>query len=367
MTLPVRLGMIVIASAALGFFGIVFATDGLSAEWSRFRTELLSDFPDAAKGSANILIDVGRTGDVFKRLTVENVESQYAVAREISEAKGRSLAKVLRDLITQTSTDNFVSSLNIAAQPLVVRSENIETLAGFHTNVQRSFTSEAALSGLLRVWHGAPVVKPDPYPETVMVIGGGGLCSGILVTPNLVITAAHCFCDNINSEVSVGTSLLDVSDRSKVDVANSKSHIPCDQLKTASNIRKGDMAVYSLTTPLSSVPVRHIASEQTLRAAASVRAVGFGKTIQGPPGVKFAVDVVIASYDCTEGGATGLGCAPNSEFIAAGMNRDTCEGDSGGPVYVLGGDVSLYVAGLKVRGCDAGMREWRNLCQADHC
>jgi secreted trypsin-like serine protease len=34
------------------------------------------------------------------------------------------------------------------------------------------------------------------------------------------------------------------------------------------------------------------------------------------------------------------------------MNRDTCNGDSGGPLYILGQDVNLYLTAVTSRSVD---------------
>lgn len=67
------------------------------------------------------------------------------------------------------------------------------------------------------------------------------------------------------------------------------------------------------------------------------------------------VDIVVASYDCkgaAAGGGGKYGCTPDTEMIAAGLNRDTCGGDSGGPVYILGQDINLYLAAVTSRSVD---------------
>jgi V8-like Glu-specific endopeptidase len=52
----------------------------------------------------------------------------------------------------------------------------------------------------------------DGHPSAVYVMGSRGYCSGVLVAPNLVITAAHCVADNTPLQVGFG----DYSDAERV-------------------------------------------------------------------------------------------------------------------------------------------------------
>jgi hypothetical protein len=160
-------------------------------------------------------------------------------------------------------------------------------------------------------------------------------------------------CDGVTKDVTVGTSIADVIQRANIDLNKSKTNIPCDLLKNDefSNIKNGDLALYWLKTPIKGILLRKIASEEQLRGSKLIRAVGFGLTSNDKWGTKFAIDIPISSYDCTEPKFdTGkYRCSANSELSAAGLNRDTCEGDSGGPTYVLGKDVSLYLAAVTSR------------------
>lgn len=297
--------------------------------------------------------------DLGARLGLEHVQSVVSVANQIAAKQNVPASKALRDLITASNPNSFNGTIgtlgpfsNVA---LVSPKPNVEALSTFQANVNAAFSSQATQPGLLRVWNGTQVRPPDPYPDTVVVVGNNALCTGTLITPQHVITAAHCFCDKVTDEVSVGTSLLNVQFRSKVDLSKSFSHIACNKITgDQADIGQGDVALYTLVTPFSGVATRRISTEASLRAVASVRAVGFGVTSTNQTGVKFTVDIVIASYDCSAASVSSgnAHCTPDVEMIAAGMNRDTCNGDSGGPLYVLGQDLNLYLAAVTSRALD---------------
>jgi V8-like Glu-specific endopeptidase/uncharacterized protein YerC len=323
---------------------------------------------DKQDASKVFLKDVS-AADLQKRLQVEDVLSEFNLANKIVAKTGASNATILRDLITSSSTQKITSSLSASDVTARVAKLNlndrnrilgpqlrVDTLGTFASNVQRSFSEEATRPGMLRVWEGVEVTRPDPYPDAVLIVGNNKLCTGSLITGDYVITAAHCFCSGVSKEIIVGTTLLDYVYRSEVDIANSSSFIPCDDLNNdVSQVSKGDIALYKLRQRIDGVTTRRIANEQSLRAAAAVRAVGFGKTQDAYFGAKFTVDIIIASYDCSEpsfASSGTYGCASGLEMVAAGMNRDTCSGDSGGPVYVLGQDINLYLAGVTSRSVD---------------
>jgi secreted trypsin-like serine protease len=101
-----------------------------------------------------------------------------------------------------------------------------------------------------------------------------------------------------------------------------------------------------------------------VRNAASVRAVGFGQNNSkgnAVIGFKFQVNIVIASYQC-DGTTVGIAdeqvyrCKSPYEMVAAGLNRDTCGGDSGGPIYAFAADTKPYLVAVTSRAVD------RNLC-----
>lgn len=318
----------------------------------------------------NIVIDrIGPAG-IAKRLDVEKVLPEVNLSKKIAEAKDQPAAKILRDLVTSSSKTSFTTGLNNALgsnldsfnseikSDLFGTPPSVETSPIFEENVASLVDKKSGEPGFLRIWRGQKVIKPDVYPDVVLVSGNGGLCTGTLVDAQHVVTAAHCFCGGISREVAVGTGLLDVIARAEVDPDKSKSHINCDEMtdsKVAANVGKGDIALLTLKTPLANVSLRKIATEAVVHAAASVRAVGFGKTEDDTIGTKFVVDIVVASYDCRGAAVSGggkYGCTPDTEMIAAGLNRDTCSGDSGGPIYILGQDINLYTAAVTSRSVD---------------
>src|SRR6202008_4095584 len=69
--------------------------------------------------------------------------------------------------------------------------------------------------GQARIWGGEPV--PDSlYPDTVAIMGNGGICTGTVIAPNAVLTAAHCYCEGVSDQVYVGQNINNPSTAVKV-------------------------------------------------------------------------------------------------------------------------------------------------------
>jgi len=172
------------------------------------------------------------------------------------------------------------------------------------------------------------------YRDCVAVGGDGQwCCTGTLVAPNVVVTAGHCF-GGCTSRVFVGHN---VGGQGRiVNVKNAVQHP-----KYGADGLHNDLTVLILEADIDGVPPRKIASTEAINSAFYIRAVGFGTTdtngVSGF-GIKRMVDVGIVTTDCSHALVKERhGCDPGLELVAGApfLDRDTCKGDSGGPVYIL--------------------------------
>lgn len=184
--------------------------------------------------------------------------------------------------------------------------------------------------------YGGNKVKPCGWPTTVS-LGG---CTGTLVHPELVVFAAHCMSG------SYGPSAVTFGDNENYPAFQvATSSCKADPKYYSSSGR--DVAYCRLAQPVTHVPIVPIlmgCETQVLTAGASVTAVGFGQANDGLGwGPKREVTMALNGIS---GGEAHIG----------GNGKDTCYGDSGGPVYVKLGDGTWRVFGITSYGeyCGGG-------------
>lgn len=156
-------------------------------------------------------------------------------------------------------------------------------------------------------------------------------CTGTLIAPDRVLTAGHCK-DSCASRIFVGKDITGAGE--EIPVREARRH---PDYRTAT---RNDLTVLVLERPVTRARPVQVATDAAIRAARTVRLVGYGTTnAMGTTGYgkRRVVDVPVASHDC-EPAEVGFkyGCDPGLEMVAASplLDRDSCRGDSGGPVYV---------------------------------
>jgi MYXO-CTERM domain-containing protein len=161
------------------------------------------------------------------------------------------------------------------------------------------------------------------------------VCSGTLVAPRIVLTAAHCVTDNgplARYEVLFGAGVDDPGavHRYVIDIAVHPAHVP----GTASD----DVALLLIdeAPAVEPLPMQWSPPEVAM-VGEPVRVVGFGDALDaGAPGVKRTGAATITSWDARE---VAIEADP-------GMS---CRGDSGGPVLWDGPDGEVII-GVTSRG-----------------
>jgi len=192
---------------------------------------------------------------------------------------------------------------------------------------------------------GGETVEPGAFPETVALLATGRFCSGVAVAPNLILTAAHCV-SNLPDWASVSVHWGDAVDGSAETQATVFGVHPgytgdpaADDIYDYAYVVT-DPALPDLPGPYA-VPITNQADwDFAMQWDRAVTIVGYGlDSADGTMGAKRKVDVTIDGFS-----ELGL------EFFAGGDGHDSCDGDSGGPVFVTLPDGTRALAGLVSRG-----------------
>ena len=180
----------------------------------------------------------------------------------------------------------------------------------------------------------------------VILVGGLAQCSGILVGPTVVLTAGHCD-DPALTEVIVGAN--DLSQVQRGERIAVEQRIPYPEWTTSYDVTALVLERASTIRP------RAIATGWAridIADGARVELVGFGAINRDGNQYVDAlqeVETTITDADCSdEGVGCNLAARPGGELGAGGMGKDTCPGDSGGPLY-LRTDYGDFLAGLTSR------------------
>lgn len=194
---------------------------------------------------------------------------------------------------------------------------------------------------------GAPA-DPDRWPDAAAVFSNGFFaCSGVLIGPHAVLTAGHCGW-NVTEVVVGGTD--HTADGERIEVI--ETHVYPDPFATF------DVALLILArdavTPPRAVALDCIVDD-FLTDDAPVTIVGFG-AIDTAASVWTTVLheawSTVVDHDCDRPEA---GCntavMPGGELIAGGDGVDSCNGDSGGPLY-LDTPAGAWLVGITSRAAD---------------
>jgi hypothetical protein len=183
----------------------------------------------------------------------------------------------------------------------------------------------------------------------VMVLkAGGGLCSGVVVAPDAVLTAGHCVAGGqgvadrnalrVHFRDAAGAPVL-------IEPRSVALHPGFDAKAVAARRRSIDLALVRLPQPLLGFAPATLAGEMP-RAGAAIAVSGFGLTADGKPEttgiLRRASLSVVEPY------------GPSQILLwAKGRDSGACLGDSGGALVSgeRGVAVTSWATGAKGRSC----------------
>lgn len=185
-------------------------------------------------------------------------------------------------------------------------------------------------------------------------IYNGQFCAGALVEPDIVLTAAHCVAVKGPSSIAVVVGSDNLCKGAPIDGERiGVRRVVKPKLASGDN----DYALLLLVSPSQQPPSR---IEAAPGPGATVTAFGWGRSSYYgiPPCRRVAAHLVISDWArCARLGVPGGGFYSNIAMTCAspahGATRNTCNGDSGGPLLDRRGNL----VGLTIAGYGCGLQD----------
>ena len=186
----------------------------------------------------------------------------------------------------------------------------------------------------------SPVVRVEMQNRSN---GTAGVCSGTLVAPDAVVTAAHCFLDRPTLVVVAAGELADPQ------LVRARAIITHPEFAVDGGAAVHDVAVIKLTSPLS-LPTLPVLASRSVDDGDVLSIFGYGVDENGNTD-----DFDLRSGEVRVSDVTN----DHIEISYDGEGSNTCNGDSGGPLVSSGAEGAALVgvtSSGSLEGCGVGDR-----------
>lgn len=159
-------------------------------------------------------------------------------------------------------------------------------------------------------------------------------CGGSLIDRNWVLTAAHCVEDSTSGQLQVIVGLTDLDDTSNAEIRRVRGIFIHPGYADRGGDLFNDVALLHLKDPVDTItPIAYSRSPGLAVPGLTVRALGWGDTRSTPryPTELRMVDLNLVSNASANSSYDGV--LRSMHVAARGRGKDTCKGDSGGPLF----------------------------------
>lgn len=197
---------------------------------------------------------------------------------------------------------------------------------------------------------GGTATRVGDFPSVVAVRVGRSLCTGTLIAPAWVLTAAHCLDPAVvelasQDEVTASTRVHFETVNLRIDSGSVVTAVATFRNANFNKERLGrfDIGLVKLSRPVYDIEPSPINLEPAMAPVGTVvTMVGYGNTEvmqEGSTGIQFA----LADRTSVSCATLGLGGDANLLCFSQSDNKGTCQGDSGGPSFATIGCKQVVV------------------------